>query len=100
MSGHVIIIPPGFRATRQLRVGRRALKMIGAGFMASLCAVFAFGYTFPPAIADTEFDRMRAENQALRIEHENVDGEARRLRTQVARMEQISSKITRELSAD
>jgi hypothetical protein len=68
--------------------------------IASMCAVLAFGYTFPPEIDEGEYNRMKAENQALQIENKSANLEAQRLITQIAKMERVSSRITRELAAD
>lgn len=100
MRGHLIIISPGFRQTRQIQLKRSTMAVVWTALLSGLCALFAFGFTFPEEIEETEFQRMQAENATLRIEHENADSEARRLTSQVDRMEQISSKIVRELSAD
>jgi hypothetical protein len=100
MRGHLIIISPGFRQKRQIRLKHSTLAVAGTALLSGLCALVAFGVTFPHDIEEAEFRRMQAENVSLRLEHETADSEARRLKNQVARMEEISNKITRELSAD
>jgi hypothetical protein len=97
MRGHLIVMAPGLRQTRQLRLN---LGVVSGALLSLMCGIFAFFYTFPAEIDDPTFDRMKAENQALRIENVNAGIEAQRLINQIARMERMSSRITRELGGD
>ena len=100
MRSRVIILDPSFCQTRQLHLTRPVLALLGTLLFASMCAALAFYFTFPVAIDDFEFNRMKAENVALRLEHETADTEAKRLTAQIAKMEKVSTRISRDLAAD
>lgn len=100
MRGHLIIISPGFRQSRKIRLGRATKAIIAMPLLAIAVAIAAMTYTYPREIQDSEYDRILAENRALALEKETAASEAGRLTLTIARMERISNRIAQEIGSD
>jgi hypothetical protein len=99
MRGHIIIITPGFR--RSLKIPMGPCRMLLGMPALALTLVLAFmAATFPKEIHDSEYSRIVEENRALQTAKENAADEAGRLSMSIARMEQLSNRISAEISSD
>jgi hypothetical protein len=100
MRGHIIIITPGFRRSLKIPVGRPFQVLLGMPVLALMLGLTFMGVTFPREIHDAEYSRMVEENRTLLSAKETAAIEAGRLSMSIARMEQLSNRITAEISSD
>jgi len=100
MRGHIIIITPRFRRSLKIPIGRPFHFLVGMPAIALVVGLALMAVTFPEPIHDHEYSRMIEENRALQTAREAAEVEADRLSMSIARMEQLSSRISAEISSD
>jgi hypothetical protein len=100
MSGSLIILEPTTPHVYTFRVSYPLVATVLLAGLISFVTIVIMGYTFPPLATDPHQARLVEENQVLRTENKNLKLQADRLGYKVAKLEEISKRISHLIEAD
>ena|SRR5687768_11820425 len=99
-TGRLIVVSHRAGQIWQIHFSRSAITILAGACLLSFALTVLIGFTFPSIISDQQHARLEDENRTLRIETMNLALKMKRLKGQVVRLEEQSTRIVHTLEAD
>ncbi len=98
---NLIVIAPGSAGLKKVQISRQAVLLLVAAFLLSFCSTVLLLHDFPlRAVNESDRQRLRAENQELKVDIRNAQFGERKLKDHVSSVEEKSKEIIELVQSD